>query len=155
VKDSGRSFVVETDGAVCELLLPATPVAPKVARARLRHWLERQRWPAEQSEEIEYAVSEAVTNAVEHAYPPGVDSAAVGVTAEVDELPAGSRRVRVRVSDSGRWRPIPADPEGRRQGLRLMNGFMDQVVITEGDGVNGGTEVALLSQPVTTLTSGA
>lgn len=130
-----------------ELLLPAIPAAPGVVRSHLRHWLERERWPAEPGADIEYAVSEAVSNAVEHAYLPGADGATVAVIAQVEALPGGMRRVRVRVRDHGRWRPIPTDPDGRRRG-RLMNGLMDQVVLTEGDGVSAGTEVVLLSPPV-------
>ena len=39
-----------------------------MARERVEAWLVRQRWPAEESHDIVYAVSEAVTNVCEHAY---------------------------------------------------------------------------------------
>ncbi|WP_345603862.1 ATP-binding protein [Pseudonocardia adelaidensis] len=137
-----------TRNAPLQLLLPAIPVAARTARLHLRSWLQRERWPDEPSDDISYGVSEAVTNAVEHAYPPGVDGATVTVTAEVELLPTGMRRVRVRVSDRGRWRPIPQVPCGRGRGFTLMKGLMDRVVITRGDGTTAGTEVVLVSPPV-------
>jgi anti-sigma regulatory factor (Ser/Thr protein kinase) len=137
-----------SDDHLCVLQLPAIPVAARTARVHLRYWLQRQGWPAEPSEDIESAVTEAVNNAVEHAYPAGGDDVTVEVAAEVEGMPGGLRRLRVRVRDNGRWRPVAADPEGRCLGLTLMNGLMDQVLITEGDGVSKGTEVVLLSRPV-------
>jgi anti-sigma regulatory factor (Ser/Thr protein kinase) len=131
--------------------LPAVAEAAGTARRQLRKWLQQERWPAEASDDITYSVSEAVTNAVEHAYPPGVDGATVTVTAEVELLPTGMRRARLRVSDHGRWRPTPADSDGRGRGITMMNGLMDQVLITRGDDTTAGTEVVLLSAPVSAV----
>ena len=39
-----------------------------MARDRVAAWLAGHRWPAEESHDIVYAVSEAVTNVCEHAY---------------------------------------------------------------------------------------
>ena len=39
-----------------------------MARDRVGAWLVRHRWPTEESHDIVYAVSEAVTNVCEHAY---------------------------------------------------------------------------------------
>ncbi|WP_219420015.1 ATP-binding protein [Pseudonocardia nigra] len=128
--------------------LPAIPAAAKTSRVQLRYWLERLRWPADQCHDIEAAVSEAVSNAVEHAYGPEVDGATVTVNAVLEVLPDRSRRVRASVADYGRWRPVPGDLGHRRLGLRLMHGFADHVVINEGDGATGGTEVVLLSAPI-------
>jgi anti-sigma regulatory factor (Ser/Thr protein kinase) len=141
---------VEAGARSCWLQLPAIPVAGRTARAHLRHWLRRQGWPVEPSEEIEGAVNEAINNAVEHARRVDGTDTTVSVTAEVETARGGMRRVRVRVSDNGRWRPISADRKGHSLGLKLMNGLMDQVLITEGDGIGAGTEVVLLSRPVPT-----
>jgi anti-sigma regulatory factor (Ser/Thr protein kinase) len=130
------------------LLLPAIPVAIRDARLHLGTWLQRERWPDQPSDDISYGVSEAVTNAVEHAYPPDINGATVTVIAEVELLPLSMRRVRVRVSDHGRWRPIPQVPDGRGRGFTLMNGLMDEVLVARGDGATMGTEVVLLSPPV-------
>ena len=48
--------------------LPANPVAIPVARYQVRRWLAALSWPAAALDDIVLAVSEAVTNAVEHAY---------------------------------------------------------------------------------------
>ncbi|TQM01587.1 anti-sigma regulatory factor (Ser/Thr protein kinase), partial [Pseudonocardia kunmingensis] len=120
------------------MLLPAIPVAARTARLHLRHWLERESWPDQPGDDITYGVSEAVTNAIEHAYPAGIDDATVTVTAEVELLGTGMRRARVRISDHGHWRPILELSDGHGphgHGLTLMNGLMDQVLITHGDSV--------------------
>ena len=46
------------------LQLPADPIAPSVARHRIRRWLTGSCWPPGQQEDIVLAVSEAVSNAI-------------------------------------------------------------------------------------------
>lgn len=41
-----------------------------IARDRVRAWLARHDWPDDQTHDLVYAVSEAVTNAAEHAFRP-------------------------------------------------------------------------------------
>jgi anti-sigma regulatory factor (Ser/Thr protein kinase) len=98
-----------------------------------------------------YAVSEAVSNAAEHAYPPG-SSGRVVVAARIEDAirtSAGpTRLVRVSVRDEGRWRlPPPAD-EGRRRGLSLMAALMDDVSVRRGSDPRAGTEVAMVSTTI-------
>ena len=50
------------------LALPADPVSISVARVGLRRWLAGWSWPADQIDDIVLAVSEAASNAIEHAY---------------------------------------------------------------------------------------
>lgn len=106
----------------CRFSLPANPAVVARARRQIRGWLSGLGWPEQALADLEYAVSEAVSNAVEHAYrsEPGsgvVEVAGVmEVTAVVEELSDGTRRARVWVRDHGRWRPVPADP-GDRQGI--------------------------------------
>src|SRR5436305_9295208 len=86
--------------------LPADPIAISVARKQVRRWLARLSWPAGQLDDIVLAVSEAVSNAIEHAYldqPPGV----VEVRGGIETTPGGQRRVTVIVRDHGRWRLAP------------------------------------------------
>ena len=87
------------------------------------------------------AVNEAVSNSVEHAYPPDVDgrvlvSADLGVDGAVCAV----------VSDDGRWRVPPAALSGRGRGLLLMRENVDQVVV---DRTSGGTTVSLCRSPRT------
>jgi hypothetical protein len=57
--------------AGCEFTVTAEPASASVARDRVSRWLRGAGWPPEPLEEVVYAVSEAVSNAIEHALPPG------------------------------------------------------------------------------------
>lgn len=98
-------------------------------------------------EEIKVAVSEAVTNAVVHAYPdrPGV----VRVRAEVDD-----EQLTVIVSDEGvgiadvtraRRNGWSSDPERLGMGFYFMEEFMDSVEVSSTPGQ--GTRVTLRRRP--------
>lgn len=137
------------------LQLPANPVAASVSRTRLWRWLADLGWPPAESEDIVLAVSEAVSNAAEHAYrdqpraPITVDAAA--------RTSDGARRVVVTVRDYGRWRPPPTDDEYRRRGIPMMRACMDRAHITtlqdpsRHDGQPAGTRVIMTSHPVPAL----
>jgi serine/threonine-protein kinase RsbW len=132
------------------LQLPADPVAPSVARHRVRRWLTALSWPAGQLDDIVLAVSEAVSNAVEHAYldqPPGV----VEVHGGAETTPGGQRRVTVIVRDHGRWRPAPIEDENRRRGIPLMRACVDTLTIGQPDDDRAGTWVVLRSRAVPPL----
>jgi serine/threonine-protein kinase RsbW len=132
----------------CEFTVTATLASASVARDRVCRWLRRAGWPAEPLEEVVYAVSEAVSNAIEHAYPPDSEGI-VEVTGWMSTLATGQRRTLVRVRDHGRWRPIPLADEGRRRGIPLMRAVMDTVVICRGEPpITTGTDVLLISRPV-------
>jgi anti-sigma regulatory factor (Ser/Thr protein kinase) len=128
-------------------VLPADPIVSSVARHQVRRWLAALSWPAGQLDDIVLAVSEAVSNAVEHAYldqPPGV----VEVRGGAEATPGGQRRVTVIVRDHGRWRPAPIDDENRRRGIPLMRACMDTVTIGQPDDDPVGTWVVLRSRAV-------
>lgn len=133
------------------LVLPADPVAPSVARHRLRHWLGEWQWPAVELEDIVLAVSEAVSNATEYAYlqePPGL----IDVHGVVEATPGGQRRIVVVVRDHGHWRCPPIDDENRRRGVPLMRACMDIVTIGSPDDGGEGTCVALRSRAIPPVT---
>lgn len=144
----GESAHVMEGRGICVFTLPAIPAAATTARVQFRYWLDRLGWPATFREDIEYVVSEAIGNVVEHAYADGVHPRPLVVEAVVEELPGRKRRIRVRITDHGRWRSDTADAPPRHLGLRLMRGLMDEVRISPGDAARGGTEVVLLSPPV-------
>lgn len=158
---------------MCEVSVAATQQCLPVVRAVMRRWLADLVWPDDPAEDIVLAVHEAVTNAIEHAYPdPDPDSGAapVGVVdvhgvVETDHSGTawgaqpsrgatalvGIRRVRVSVCDHGRWQPDrhdrtdPARPRGR--GLTMMEALMAEMTITAS--AETGTQVVLISEAVT------
>ncbi|WP_170231737.1 ATP-binding protein [Pseudonocardia kunmingensis] len=121
----------------------ADPVQLIFFRGGLNAWLEQLRWPEADRVDVVLAVSEACTNAVDHAYAAGVP----GEVEVVGRLVVGAceRRIVVVVRDEGRWRD-PGDGPG--YGLRAVHECMDQVRIRH-DG--GGTVVTMTSRPVPLL----
>ena len=113
------------------LLLPADP--QEVARLRrvVGQWATSSGASDEETHDLVLAVSEAVTNVVEHAY------TAPGGQVEVEAtIRQGLARIVVR--DRGRWRPSRPDDGGR--GLLLMRELIDKVDVVSGP---DGTEVQL------------
>jgi serine/threonine-protein kinase RsbW len=163
--EAGPNPVAPLAGAwPLRLRLPADTIAPSLARDQLRAWLTRLGWPPGQRDDIVLAVSEAVSNSVEHAYPTAQSAARIELHASATTVSsesgsqqgpahgAGGRRVRVIVRDYGRWRPIPAERDNRRRGIPMMRACMDTVTIeplTDDDRPIG-TRVTLLSAPVPT-----
>jgi anti-anti-sigma factor len=85
----------------------------------------------EESHDLVFAVGEAVTNVIEHAY------TSTGGEVEVEaSIREGLARIVIR--DSGRWRPSRADEGGR--GLLLMQMLVEKVDVISGP---GGTEIQL------------
>lgn len=100
-------------------------------RRLLRRWLHTRGAADDEIYDIVVACQEACANAVEHAYGPGDHSFELLATCD-------GGRVRLVVSDSGRWRPPRGEHRGR--GLAMMRGLMDAVEITRDD---RGTAVTL------------
>ena len=131
------------------LELPADPSCLKAVRTRTRAWLVAAGWPDEDADDIVYAVSEAASNAIEHAYPPGPRPLGrngrgpeLRITGTVLGDASNGFCVEVRVRDHGRWRPSPADPGHRGRGLAVMRSSLASVTIRTG---RAGTEVVLVS----------
>lgn len=135
----------------CVFELPADGSAPAATRDRMGRWLAAARWPVDELDDIVYAVSEAVSNASEYAYP-SQTSGPVTVTAHIEDGAGNgsgpTRQVRVSVRDQGRWRTAPSSDEGRRRGLFLMSALMDDVSVRRGTDPHLGTEVAMTSTAV-------
>jgi anti-anti-sigma factor len=98
-----------------------------VVREAMRTWLTGVGVDAGDSELIVLAAGELCANAVEHAYPPGSDSA---VEVALAREPGGVLTLVVR--DHGRWRPPPADPGERGRGLSIVRALMHDVDVDEG-----------------------
>jgi anti-sigma regulatory factor (Ser/Thr protein kinase) len=113
------------------LELPADPRALGETRRVLRRWLRDHGAKDDQTVDITLAVSEACTNAIEHAYPPAHGVFRLRARADSGEL-------TFVVSDTGRWRNPRQN--GRGRGLRIIDAAMDQVQISPTD---EGTEVLM------------
>lgn len=111
-------------------------------RAEVRGWLADLDIDDEARERVLVAASEAVDNAVEHAYPEGAEG-----TVELT-LWAEADAVNVSVVDHGAWHDgaPPADPgshAARGRGIVLMHRSVDSVAIRHTD---DGTTVDLRLQ---------
>jgi anti-anti-sigma factor len=102
--------------------LPAEAVWLRGIRRALDEWLHGVGASEQDVPAVHLAVIEAATNCVEHAYR---DTASGWMW--LDAVLDGEGRLRVTVTDHGRWRPPPRDPEHRGRGLRLMNSLMESV----------------------------
>jgi sigma-B regulation protein RsbU (phosphoserine phosphatase) len=123
--------------------------APGRVRAALRRWLAARDWPEDEGEDLVLAVSEAVSNAAEHAYHP--DPSAQGQTSlvavVVTELPDSvGRRAKAVVDDFGVWRTNPSGTGYRGRGIPLIGTLMDSHDV---DHRGTGTRVTMVTSPVT------
>jgi anti-sigma regulatory factor (Ser/Thr protein kinase) len=136
--------------------LPAKLVSTWLARAYLRHWLELANWPYEQLVAIEHAATEAVSNAIEHAYPPGTQGI-VRITMTIRTVDEErTRQARVVVRDRGQWRCNPGNPQRLGRGIHRMTRLVDTAIIHHGcHDDDHGTEVILLSVPVAVSQAGS
>jgi len=110
------AHVVTVPDERLELELPCRPTTLAPLRRMLRHWLSGVRASPVELQDILVAVSEAATNAIEHAYGPIEASYRVEGWRSED-------RVTVTVTDSGSWRERRG--VGRGRGTHLMRGLMD------------------------------
>jgi len=125
-------------------------VAPSIARDRFDRWLRHVRWPGEQREDLVLALSEAVSNSIEHGYRihagaqrPELGRGTVQVRARVLDEPAGTRRITLTVRDHGRWRAPVTPARFRGHGLGIIRACADEFSI---DGDDAGTTVTLTAR---------
>ena len=110
---------------------PAEVESLAAVRQLLRRWLRAKSARDDEIYDITLASQEACANAIEHAYRPGSESFEFEATCT-------DRRVRITVSDHGRWRAPRGNHRGR--GLPLMHALMERVDVDHGD---EGTTVVL------------
>jgi anti-sigma regulatory factor (Ser/Thr protein kinase)/putative methionine-R-sulfoxide reductase with GAF domain len=116
---------------VLDLHLPADPKILAEIRLVLRRWLRHHGANDSQTLEITLAVSEACTNAIEHAYSPAPAEFTLHATAQ-DGL------LTFVVTDVGRWRAPRGEDRGR--GLTIIRAAMDEVEVNSSD---TGTEIIM------------
>jgi anti-sigma regulatory factor (Ser/Thr protein kinase) len=113
------------------LQLRADPKVLAEIRHVLRRWLRHQGADDSQTLEITLAVSEACTNAIEHAYSPAPAEFSLTAMAREGVL-------SFVVSDAGSWRPPRGQDRGR--GLTIIRAAMDDVEVNSSD---TGTEIVM------------
>jgi anti-anti-sigma factor len=135
-----RIAAVEALSLVIDGRLPAL----RGARRALHTWLEPLDLDPDDVDNLLMAVSEALSNALEHAYPRGSDDAVAPGAAPVtlDAALGADGVLRVTVGDRGRWRRPSPEPGNRGRGLQMMRLLVDTVVL-ENDRRGGGTCVVL------------
>ncbi|HET6505019.1 MAG TPA: ATP-binding protein [Amycolatopsis sp.] len=133
------------------LALSAQWVSPSIARDAVRRWLRAHRWSPEGIDELVLAISEAVTNSIEHGYGvlpdragepaghPGIVELAGRVVPAAD-----GRRAEFTISDQGRWLNPAGVPGGRGHGLTIIRACAEEVRVSGGA---SGTTVFLRSRP--------
>jgi anti-sigma regulatory factor (Ser/Thr protein kinase) len=129
-----------------ELQIPADGRAPGRIRGELTRWLAARSWPDEDGDDLVLAISEAVSNAAEHAY--RGDEAeepkrlvAVIVTELTD---SDRRRAKAVVDDFGVWRPVSLSGGTRGRGLRIIGMLVESLSVERG---GAGTRVTMISRP--------
>lgn len=132
------------------LTLPADWITPSIVRDRVRRWLGAHGWPASQVIDLVLAVSEAVSNSIEHGYGIGPDDyspgALVELACQVEVEADGFRRAVLVVRDEGRWRePASAPTATRGHGTTMMRACVDELTV-EHD--RRGTRTTMRSHPV-------
>jgi anti-anti-sigma factor len=105
--------------------LPAEPASVITMRRALDDWLDEIGVATADRQVLELAVTEAVTNAAEHAYPPGRAG-----TVRLEATLGADGYLETRVSDRGRWRVPDLRIPDRGQGLMLATQLAEQLRVT-------------------------
>jgi anti-sigma regulatory factor (Ser/Thr protein kinase) len=121
---------------------PADPRSLAPIRAEVRRWLESSHLGEDLVDDLVMAVSEAASNAVEHAYRPITAQSTVELTLLLDQ-----GDINIDIVDHGCWRPPATHDTGRGRGISVIKGLVDSAVVRIDP---GGTRV-MLHQPLHTL----
>ncbi|MGC4763189.1 SpoIIE family protein phosphatase [Micromonospora sp. DT46] len=121
--------------APLHVTLPADRTALRPMRRHLSDWLVRIGAGELDASDLVHAAGEAVTNAVDHAYPSGTPG-----TFTLHGTLDHQGVVHVTCADQGRWRPPVADPGGRGRGLTMIRGLVDRAEVSHTE---AGTTVSM------------
>jgi len=124
------------------LELTAEPRAASRARREVGQWLASlcgADQACDTASDLVLAVNEAVSNSIEHAYG-GEPEGTRGIVTLRAEIERPGPRVRVEVSDHGRWRDPPEDSGFRGRGLLMITACAEDVSVRPGP---DGTTVTL------------
>jgi len=132
------------------LALPALPVSAGDARHALRLWAHNLDLTKPERNDLLLAVSEAVTNAIRHAYPAGFRDASFRVAAEV-----GEDRVQVVVTDDGVGLGGNSSNPGLGMGLPLLGTLTDALTLVGPPERPRGLEVQMWFAPASLTAPGS
>ncbi|GAA4861518.1 ATP-binding protein [Actinomycetospora straminea] len=124
-----------------ELVLAARPDSLAVLRRRTARWGRAAGIGEGPLGDLQLALGEAATNAIEHGYRDDDGSGQVEV--RLARCEEGS--VEVHVVDHGSWRPVPDDPGFRGRGLALLREVSRDATVTPVP--DGGTQVVFRVPP--------
>jgi anti-sigma regulatory factor (Ser/Thr protein kinase) len=129
------------------LRMAADDNAPGHVRRELTRWLAEHQWPIDEGRDLVMAVSEAVSNSVEHAYAArrrADDEPNPVVTVDIEQVSgAAGRRIQAVVEDFGAWRAAPQAKGYRGRGLARME-FLTASCVVDHRG-SSGTKITMLS----------
>jgi anti-anti-sigma factor len=136
--DDVAVVAVRLQPAPLRLDVPGEPLRLAEVRRAVRRWASAAGLPDDTIDDLLLTVTEATGNAVEHAYRDA--GGRVGVELSLD----GAGDVVVSVTDTGSWRPPPADPGFRGRGLQIIATLARDVDLLPGD---AGTTVRFVLTP--------
>lgn len=136
--------------AAVRFVVGADWVSPSLVRRHIRRWLGELRWPQRRIDEMVLAVSEVVSNSVEHGYGISIDHqgpapSVVAIEGRIEVDPAGFSRAVVVVTDHGEWRVPDPGPSSRGRGMLLARACTDELVTKHHA---GGTTTIMHSRPI-------
>jgi anti-sigma regulatory factor (Ser/Thr protein kinase) len=120
--------------APLQMRLPADARRLAAMRRTVAAWSAQAALSDDTTADLQLLLSEAATNAVEHAYR---DTDAGEFVCSVGRR--GNGGVRVTVQDFGRWRPPPPNPGYRGRGLAVISTLAEEVALGHTD---AGTRIA-------------
>jgi serine/threonine-protein kinase RsbW len=125
-----RAVDGELGAVALHIRTPRALTAVPMLRTRARAWLRAAGVDEDVAEGVLLATGEAVSNAVEHAYPPDSEGD-VELTMTLGS-PGRPAELAVSVVDGGVWRRVPADAGFRGRGLAMIHALADSAEITTG-----------------------
>ncbi|MFF0543898.1 SpoIIE family protein phosphatase [Nocardia thailandica] len=125
--DDVAMVVYRQPPAPLRLDIPAEPGRLAALRRGLHRWFAAAAVPHDLAADLVAAANEACSNSVEHAYR-DTEPARVVLTATCD-----GDRVVIEITDTGVWRPRPADPGFRGRGVEMMRALTEHVEFEHGD----------------------
>lgn len=129
VPDDVACVVPDPGESALHLCHPADSTELRRIRSRVDAWADRHALPDDVVVDLQLALGEAVANGVEHAYR-GTEPGAVVVDLEIRHTDNDEPVVAVRVTDHGRWRPVPLVSGYRGRGMTVIERLARRVVVS-------------------------